>query len=120
MMREVFFLIDTAGAVILIDEGRSAVAIADSRTRWEAIWDARDRIGEIAHSHPVGPLAFSEEDETTFAALEAGLGKALVFSVIAPNGMIRRENGRDSIVASEPAWATELRRVSGMLETKTD
>lgn len=112
--REHFFLIDRDGVVIRREVGESAASIPDSRARWEAIWEARENIGEIAHSHPVGPLAFSSEDETTMLALESALGRKLVFSVVAPSGMIRRQEGLDHIVSSEPGWVEELRRISGM------
>ena len=71
-------------------------------------------MAEIAHSHPVGPLAFSSEDEDTMEALVAALGRAPVFSVVAPGGMIRREGGRDVPVIEEPWWASLLRRASGV------
>lgn len=115
-MREVFFLIGVGGEIVYRDEGTSAVAIPDSRSRWEAIWEHRETIEEIAHSHPAGPLAFSREDETTMEALESALGRRLVFSIVAPGGMIRRQEGRDTPVLSEPTWAALLRRASGMTE----
>ena len=112
--REVFFLVDVDGVVLHRDTSDSPVAIPDARSRWEIIWESRDRIGEIAHSHPIGPLAFSDEDETTFAALTSALGRPLVFSVVAPTGMIRRQGDRDERVECEPSWAAELRLASGM------
>lgn len=115
-MREVFFLIGNGGEILYQDDGSSAVAIPDSRARWEAIWAQRASIEEIAHSHPQGPLAFSREDETTMEALESALGRGLVFSIVAPEGMIRRQAGQDAPVLSEPAWAALLRRRSGMIE----
>lgn len=111
MSREVFFLIGRNGALLWSDASTSPSALPDSRARWEAIWSHRDELEELAHSHPIGPLAFSEEDETTMTALDAALGKKLCFSVIAPNGMIRREGGR---VADEPWWTELLRLASGM------
>lgn len=116
--REVFFLIDVDGVVIHREASDSPVAIPDARSRWEIIWENRERIGEIAHSHPIGPLAFSEEDETTFSALTSALvlpgGRPLVFSVVTPTGMIRRQGDRDERVECEPSWADELRLVSRM------
>ncbi len=112
--REVFFLIDLDGAVFHREASTSPVAIPDARSRWEVIWENRERIGEIAHSHPIGPLAFSEEDETTFSALTSALGRPLVFSVVAPNGMIRRQGDHDERVECEPSWANELRLASGI------
>jgi Prokaryotic homologs of the JAB domain len=113
-MREVCFLIGKGGAILWSDNGPNAVALPDSRARWEAIWTRRNELEEIAHSHPVGPLAFSNEDETTMEALTSALGKSLVFSVVAPDGMIRREEKRDALVKEEPWWARLLRLASGV------
>lgn len=112
-MIEVFFLIGKGGAILWSDVGANAGFLPDSRARWEAIWSNRDHIEELAHSHPIGPLAFSHEDETTMQALESALGKPLRFSVVAPNGIIVRQNGKDEIVGEEPWWAALLRRTSG-------
>jgi len=113
-MREVCYLVGASGCVLWSDAGTSPAALPDSRARWEAIWSRRDELVEIAHSHPVGPLGFSYEDETTMAALAAALGRAPRFSVVAPIGMLARIDGRDVPVADEPPWADELRRESGM------
>lgn len=113
-MREVFFLIGRGGAVLWSDASTSPTLLPDSRARWEAIWAQRDDLEEIAHSHPVGPLAFSQEDETTMAALASALGKSPRFSVVAPDGMLVRQNGADAVVESEPWWAALLRLASGM------
>ena len=115
-MREVCFLIGASGQVLWSDAGHSPVALADSRQRWEAIWRLRDELTEIAHSHPVGPLGFSSEDESTMAALGAALGRAPRFSVVAPAGMLARTDGQDLVVTEEPPWAAQLRRESGMTE----
>lgn len=114
MSREVFFLIGRNGALLWSDASTSPSALPDSRARWEAIWSHRDELEELAHSHPVGPLAFSQEDETTMTALDEALGKKLCFSVIAPNGMIRRGEGRVERVEEEPWWTELLRLASGM------
>jgi proteasome lid subunit RPN8/RPN11 len=111
---EHLFLIDRDGVVIHRERGASAHELRDSRTRWEQIWSHRESIFEIAHSHPEGPLAFSAEDESTMEALTAALGFSLVFSVVAPTGMLRRIDGEDVHVGEEPPWAAELRRLSGM------
>jgi hypothetical protein len=115
-MKEVCYLVGEGGRVLWSDAGESPVALPDSRARWEAIWRLRDELVEIAHSHPVGPLAFSEEDETTMAALAAALGRAPRFSVVAPAGMLARLAGQDVRVSPEPPWAAALRRESGMTE----
>lgn len=114
MKVEVFFLVGKGGAILFCDVGVSAGSLPDSRARWEAIWRHKDELEELSHSHPVGPLGFSHEDETTMAALESALGKPLRFSVVAPGGMIARQNGEDARVQVEPWWAALLRRASGM------
>ena len=117
--REVCFLIGRGGAVLWSDASDSPSAMPDSRSRWEAIWDNRDDLEEIAHSHPHGPARFSQEDETTMSALISALGKAPRFSVVAPTKMIAREandagNVQDVSVDPEPWWAALLRLASGM------
>lgn len=116
MAREVFFLIGRGGALLFCDASTSPSALPDSRRRWEAIWEHRAELEELAHSHPHGPLAFSSEDETTMAALEGALGRELCFSVVSPNGMIRREDGASSRIETEdePWWAALLRLASGI------
>ncbi len=118
MKREVCFLIGKGGAVLWADASTSPSALPDSRARWEMIWELREDLEEIAHSHPVGPLGFSAEDESTMLALDQALGRALRYSVVAPRGMIARGGGveRDQRVApdDEPFWADLLRAASGM------
>jgi hypothetical protein len=120
-LREVFFVIGEDGVIVWSDASDSPVRLPDSRARWEAIWERRDRIVEIAHSHPIGPLAFSREDETTMRALVTALGRSLRFSVVAPDGMVRRDEPLeatietdDVVVTNEPWWTTLLRLASGM------
>ena len=118
-LREVLLLIGKDDVVLWSDASESPVALPDSRPRWEQIWSRRDSIVEIAHSHPVGPQAFSREDETTMAALVTSLGRPLVFSVVAPGGMVRCTKTNDdafqvSLVNDEPWWATLLRLASSM------
>ena len=117
--REVLLLIGEDDVVLWSDASDSPVALPDSRARWEAIWSRRERIVEIAHSHPVGPQAFSREDETTMAALVTALGRPITFSVVAPNGMVRCNKKNDeayevTLVESEPWWAALLRHASSM------
>jgi hypothetical protein len=121
-LREVCFLIDAEANVVWSDAGDSAVRLPDSRERWAAIWARRARIVEIAHSHPMGPRAFSREDETTMRALVTALGRAIVFSVVAPDGFVRRTEEladvqpRSELVVfeREPWWTSLLRLASGM------
>jgi Prokaryotic homologs of the JAB domain len=112
--REVCFLIGADGAVLWSDASNSPFALPDSRARWDAIWSRREQLLEIAHSHPLGPLGFSEEDRTTMIALRSALGKPVRFSVVAPDGVIADEAGVQALVSPEPAWASQLRMSSGM------
>ncbi len=115
VLREVCFLIGRGGRVLWVDRSDSPSALPDSRARWEAIWTHRHDLVEVAHSHPVGPLAFSAEDRTTMAALTSALGRPLRFSVLAPAGLlVCDERGREALVPLEPAWVRALRAESGM------
>jgi hypothetical protein len=114
--REVCFLIDENGTVLWSDASGSEAALADSRVRWEKIWELRDVLTEIAHSHPMGGAFFSAEDESTMRALTSALGRSLRFSVVTPDGVLARDGGRDAIVEPEPPWAKLLRTESGMYE----
>ena len=126
-MREVCLLLGEDDVVLWSDASDSPVALPDSRARWEAIWSRRERIVEIAHSHPVGPQAFSREDETTMAALVTALGRPITFSVVAPKGMVRctiapersGEHYETTHVecVHEPWWASLLRLASSMSPT---
>src|SRR5689334_598886 len=124
MLREVCFLIGRDGAVLWADASASPVALPDSRDRWEAIWRRRAALVEIAHSHPVGPAAFSAEDESTMAAIDSALGRAVRYSVVAPRAMIVRASGRAGGATlrmdPEPWWARPLRLLSGMTRDDRD
>jgi hypothetical protein len=114
MLREVCFLIGHDGDVLWADASGSPVALPDSRDRWEVIWLLRDELAEIAHSHPIGPAAFSAEDESTMEAIDGALGRPLRYSVVAPHATIVRAGGETLRMACEPWWAGLLRLTSGM------
>jgi hypothetical protein len=109
-VREVCFLIGRGGAILWADAADSPVALPDSRERWEAIWHHRDELEAIAHSHPVGPAAFSAEDESTMQAIDSAIGRPMRYCVVAPRLTIDREGP----VSPEPWWAGLLRLASGM------
>ena len=50
-------------------------------------------------------------------ALASALGRALRFSVVAPDGMVARQGADDVAVGDEPWWAALLRLSSGMTRT---
>lgn len=114
MSQEVCFLIGFDGSILWADASTSPVVLPDSRDRWEAIWQLRHELAEIAHSHPVGPSAFSAEDTSTMAALDAALGRRLRYSVVAPRTMIVRADDETFELNPEPWWAGLLRLASGM------
>lgn len=106
---------------------RSSVHIPDKPDLWEVIWNNRDRIVGIAHTHPgSGPPAPSQEDVTTFAAVEAALGKRLFWPIATVSdcrffswmGPRRLDYYRvsDRIFKQDAAsWLPELKRRSGLL-----
>jgi hypothetical protein len=115
-MREVCFLIGRGGAILYADASNSPAALPDSRARWEAIWHHRAELEAIVHSHPVGPAAFSSEDESTMTAVDSALGRTMRYCVVAPSVTISRV-GIDEPTTKldpEPWWAGVLRLASGM------
>lgn len=116
MKREVFFLVGADDTVLWSDASDSALALPDSRARWEAIWSRRAEVVELAHSHPVGPDAFSLEDVTTMEALDVALGKRLSFSLVTPKSYLVR-GAASAAIASErqPRWVDSLRAASGLV-----
>jgi hypothetical protein len=115
-MREVCFLIGRGDAILYADASDSPAALPDSRARWEAIWRHRDELDAIVHSHPVGPAAFSSEDESTMQAVDSALGRSMRYCVVAPRAVISR-TGIDAAIeklSPEPWWAGVLRLASGM------
>jgi hypothetical protein len=125
--REVCFLICEGEVIGWSDASDDPSALPDSRERWEAIWSRRETLAEIAHSHPYGPAAFSNEDETTMAALVTALARPIRFSVVAPRKVVVRSYGppgedgspperEERIVEGddEPWWTDLLRLASGV------
>lgn len=79
-MTEVGVVVGPAGLALHwhLPPDRSAGALPDSRPLWDVLWERRAEVVGFAHSHPgsgwPGP---SWTDLTTFAAIEAGLGRRL-------------------------------------------
>ncbi|HUJ61018.1 MAG TPA: Mov34/MPN/PAD-1 family protein [Kofleriaceae bacterium] len=113
-MREVCFVIGRGDAILHADASDSPAALPDSRARWEAIWQHRAELEAIAHSHPMGPSAFSAEDDSTMAAIDSALGRAVRYYVVAPRVVIAREGELEGTVSPEPWWAEVMRLASGM------
>jgi hypothetical protein len=113
-VREVCLLVGRGDAILWADASDSASALPDSRARWEAIWSHRGELEAIVHSHPVGPAAFSAEDESTMQAIDSALGRAMRYCVVAPRATVARVGTRDDVISPEPWWAGVLRLASGM------
>lgn len=114
--REVCFILGDHNVVLWSDASASPVALPDSRMRWQQIWRLRAKIVEIAHTHPLGGLHFSQTDETTMLALDSALGRTLCYSVVTPQQMLRRasERAEDCIITDEPWWVALIRVASGV------
>ena len=68
---------------------RSGGALPDSRPLWDVIWENRERVLGFAHSHPGhGMPGPSYEDVTTFAAIELGLGRRLVWWITSSDNFV--------------------------------
>lgn len=84
-MIEVAMVFDDKGKVIHwhLPPGRSGGSIPDTRSLWDVLWENRDRLGGVAHTHPwKGEPWPSSTDVTTFRACEQGLGKLLLWPVV--------------------------------------
>ena len=120
-MMEAGVLIGPGGPVFWhLPEGRSGGSLPDSRRLWDAIWESRATVVGFAHSHPGSGLPGpSWEDVTTFAAVEAALGRRLTWWITSSDRVIVckwRGPGKHEYVGGEvpePTWAAELRRLSG-------
>ena len=100
--------------------GRTAGSIPDTRSLWDQIWENRSQVLGFAHSHPGGGIPEpSWTDLTTFAAIEAALGRRLMWWITSSDHVIRAEwCGPEKTdygfwtTVYEPVWAQELRRLS--------
>lgn len=122
-MIETGVVVDREGNAIHwhLPAGRSGGALPDSRTLWDVLWENRANIEGFAHSHPgSGVPGPSYTDVTTFAAVEAGLGRRLVWWITSSDQVIalrwvgphRLDYSASLILTIEPSWVPELRRLS--------
>src|SRR5262245_31192396 len=109
-MREVCFLL--VEDKILRAYFGSTTKIPDSRERWEIIWEHRQEITEIAHSHPGEFLDFSHEDLTTMEAVEAGTGRQFIWSIVTKTRFLSRKDGVDTRREDSPWWLELMLRLS--------
>lgn len=121
MSLETGVLVAKDGSPILwhVPDGRSAGYLPDSPGLWKTIWDRRNDVMGFAHSHPgSGQPGPSSEDLTTFAAVEAALGRRLVWWITSSDRLIEY-NWEDATgtyfrhnVKEEPQWLARLRWLS--------
>jgi hypothetical protein len=104
-----------------LPNGRSAGCLPDSRQLWDVLWNNRHNVYGVAHSHPGSGLPQpSWEDITTFAGVELGLGRRLVWWITSSNslsivlwaGPEKYDYEVLSAEGSKPRWLEELRRNS--------
>lgn len=121
-MLEAAVVIGPAGQPVFwhLPFGRTTGSIPDSRTLWEVLWDGRQTILGVAHSHPGGGVPTpSGTDLTTFAAVEAGLGVRLSWWITSSTRLVvcywegpGQLDYRVQVVNEEPPWADQLREQS--------
>lgn len=101
--------------------GRTGGSLPDSANLWDVIWQWHEDgcLDGFAHSHPgSGVPGPSYTDLTTFAAIEAALGRRLLWWITSSDHVIRIDwtgPGKfdyTSVVIEEPYWAPELREMS--------
>lgn len=103
--------------------GRSPYAIPDTRDLWDVIWDSRDTLLGVAHSHPGSGMPLpSSEDLTTFSAIEKALGRRLkwwitssdVFVEVTWAGEGRFDYKTKQVIPlpGQEAWVKKLREIS--------
>ena len=101
-------------------EGRTGGNIPDSRSLWLVLWNLRkeENLG-FAHSHPgSGVPGPSHMDVTTFAAVEVGLGRRMIWWITSADCVIASrwcgpgKHDYESEIVEEPGWAQQLRRNS--------
>lgn len=128
MSTETGVLVNLKGEPIYwhLPPGRNVILLPDSRDLWEVIWENRNDLLGFAHSHPGRVPRPSLMDLTTFAAVEVGLGKRLLWWICSQDNLSTFTwNGpgthRYTKVLSwedeykfqvSPVWLGELRRIS--------
>ena len=84
-MIETALVFDDQGRVIRfhLPPGRTGGSIPDSRDLWDVIWQYREHVAGVAHTHPWnGQASPSGIDVTTWRAIEQGLGKLLLWPIV--------------------------------------
>ncbi len=103
-------------------DGRSSVRIPDTQSLWDLLFENRDRLEGVAHTHPGnGYPQPSHEDLTTFAAVEKGLGIRTNWWILSRDSSVLvrwsdRLSAYEAVQFMHPEedepWADGLRRAS--------
>lgn len=112
------------GCLWHLPPGRSAGYLPDSPDLWQVMWDNREFVDGFAHSHPGSGRAAcdpSNEDVTTFSAVERALGKRLRWWICSRDCLVEYLWGGGAYEAVKPScdpraipsWVHTLREVSG-------
>jgi plasmid maintenance system antidote protein VapI len=84
-MIETAFVFDKDGSIIHwhLPPGRTGGSLPDSRGLWDIMWENREILGGVAHTHPWSGQPWpSMTDVTTFSACERALGRRLIWPII--------------------------------------
>lgn len=130
MTIEAAVVINSEGQAIYWHEPkeRTSVSLPDSEKLWRVIWDNRQEISGIAHSHPGSGLPGpSEEDVTTFAGIEAALGRRLLWWITSSNRLVvcwwvgphKYSYQVDTVEHAQPNWLPKLRKISNYHHQQT-
>lgn len=110
-------VIGRGGSVLYwhVPEDREFAYLPDSASLWRFLWERRDEISGIAHTHPAGYTHPSSEDLSTFKAVDLALGKSLDWYVVTSESVrvCRRNTGySDMATIHRPIWVDPLLRLS--------
>jgi len=103
-----------------LPEGRTGGSIPDCQKLWEFLWESRmDAFLGVAHTHPgPGVPAPSWTDITTFAAVELGLGRRVIWLIASSDHVVSVQwkgpgkHDYKTFLVDEPAWVERLRDYS--------
>jgi len=80
--------------------GCTSAYIPDTRDLWTFIWEHRQEVCGIAHTHPwEGPASPSFEDMTTFNAIDRALGRPLLWVILSA------DDRKDFIRGEDQNWS---------------
>ena len=110
----------SAAVFFHLPKGRTMGSLPDSRTLWDVLWENRkDPFLGFAHTHPgSGVPAPSCTDITTFAAVEAGLGRRVIWLIASSDYVVRVDwegpgkHDYKTFLVEEPCWTERLRDYS--------